>query len=128
MKLEGVHHVSINVRDVEAARAFYVDLLGLEVLPTRPDFPFAGYWLRSGNTELHLLEVADFDPPKGQHFAFRVSDLEGVLAEFKERGPALSGDFMNMPAGEIIDIPGVGRQAFVFDPTGNMVELNEPMG
>src|SRR5258705_80151 len=47
MKLAGVHHVSLNVDDAEKTGRFYIEVLGLEVLP-RPDFPFKGYWLRSG--------------------------------------------------------------------------------
>ena len=127
IKLDGVHHVSINVRDVEAAREFYVDVLGLDVL-LRPDFPFGGYWLKSGDTQLHLIEVQDFQPPKGQHFAFRVRDIDGILAELSERNLVGGDDYMGIASGKIIEVPGVCRQAFIFDPTGNMVELNEPVG
>ena len=128
MKPETVHHVSINVRDAEVAREFYVDVLGLDELDTRPDFPFPGYWLKTGAVELHLIEIPDFDPPQGQHFALQVSDLDGVLEELRSRGVPLDGEYMGMPGGKAIEIPGVGRQAFIFDPTGNMVELNEPRG
>ena len=36
MRPLAVHHVSINVDDVEAALAFYTDLLGLSPRPTDP--------------------------------------------------------------------------------------------
>ena len=39
----GVHHVSINVDDVEAARRFYVDILGLTERTDRPAFCFQGH-------------------------------------------------------------------------------------
>ena len=38
---QGIHHVSINVKDVDAAVAFYVGVLNLEVLD-RPDLGFPG--------------------------------------------------------------------------------------
>ena len=127
MKLRGVHHVSINVHNAEESRDFYVDVLGLEVLDTRPEeFTFPGYWLRVGDGEIHLIEEPGFQPPKGQHFALRVDDLDDTLAELRSKGIGLEGDYMGIPAGRPIDVPGVGRQAFIFDPTGNMVELNQP--
>ena len=43
--LNGIHHVSINVRDVDAAIRFYVDLLGMQQIE-RPDRGGPGAWLR----------------------------------------------------------------------------------
>jgi glyoxylase I family protein len=116
MKLDGVHHVSLVVRDLEAARGFYEGALGLESIP-RPAFPFPGLWLRSGGQEIHLIENADFEPPEGQHFAFRVEELDAFAARLARSGVAVRGPF---------DVPGAGRQAFLRDPTGNLIELNEP--
>ena len=44
MKPLAVHHVSINVRDVEEAAQFYESRLGLVRRSDRPDFGFAGAW------------------------------------------------------------------------------------
>jgi catechol 2,3-dioxygenase-like lactoylglutathione lyase family enzyme len=115
MNLRGVHHVSLNVADVETAGRFYTDVLGLEVLP-RPDFGFPGMWLRAGDQEIHLIRVEDHAAPEGQHFAFRVDDLEDALAQLAEHGVRTRGP---------IDLPG-GRQAFLKDPSGNLIELNQP--
>lgn len=116
MKLDlGVHHVSINVDDLDACLDFYVGTLGLEVLP-RPDFGFPGAWLRSGGQEVHLIQVEDHAAPKGQHFAFRVSDLDGIRVALEAAGVEVSQPF---------ELPG-GRQSFLHDPAGNMLELNEP--
>ena len=116
MKLEGVHHVSLNVEDVETARRFYVEVLGLEEIP-RPPFPFPGAWLRSGGQEIHLIAEANHRAPEGQHFAFRVADLGAAAAELAALGVKVGGP---------IDVPGAGRQAFLRDPSGNLIELNEP--
>ena len=118
MKLElGVHHVGLNVKDLKACRRFYVDVLGLEVLP-RPDFGFPGAWLQSGNQQIHLLQQAEFqDPLAGQHFAFEVADLDAAIEELRGLGVQVSDAF---------DIPDVGRQAFLHDPDGNGIELNQP--
>jgi catechol 2,3-dioxygenase-like lactoylglutathione lyase family enzyme len=116
MKLEGVHHVSLNVSDVAAARRFYVEVLGLEEIP-RPAFPFAGAWLRSGGQELHLIAREGHEAPEGQHFAFRVSDVDAAAAELAGKGVKVGGP---------VDVPGAGRQAFLRDPSGNLIELNQP--
>ncbi len=113
--LNGIHHVSINVRDVDEALTFYVDLLGMEALP-RPDLGFPGAWLRSGDQEVHLLGIESTAPPKEQHFAFGVNDLARVVHAVRDAGFNCS---------EPREIPGVCAQAFTHDPSGNMVEFNQ---
>ena len=61
--LQGIHHVSINVRDVDAAKSFYIDVLGMRELP-RPDLGFPGAWLASGAQEVHLLASTPRHPPR----------------------------------------------------------------
>ena len=116
MKLKGVHHVSLNVGDVEEAGSFYVDVLGLEVLP-RPDFGFPGMWLRSEGQEIHLMGVENHEAPAGQHFAFRVDDIAGAVEELRGKGVVVS---------DPRPLPGGGRQSFLQDPSGNMIEINQP--
>ena len=115
MKLDGIHHVSINVSDVQAAQDFYVDVLGLEVLE-RPDFEFPGAWLRSGGQEVHLIGIESGPPLKEQHFAFRVDDLDAVRATLEAAGHKCS---------KSREIEGICRQAFTRDPSGNMIEFNQ---
>ena len=71
MRPAGLHHVSINVSDVPAARDFYVDVLGLTERTDRPNFGFGGAWLDAGRQQIHLIE-ADVPPSMGQHFALAV--------------------------------------------------------
>ena len=66
---QGIHHVSINVKDVDAAIEFYVGVLNLELL-TRPDLGFPGAWIQAGGQEIHLLGIDSGPPVKEQHFAF----------------------------------------------------------
>lgn len=114
MRPLGVHHVSINVEDVDAALEFYVGVLGLDVREDRPDFGFPGAWLDAGGQQVHLIG-APVPPPKGQHFAIRVDDLHLVIAELRARGVTVS------------DAVPVGRslQAFLNDPSGNQIELHQ---
>ena len=106
--------MSINVDDVEAALAFYVDVLGLVPRTDRPDFRFGGAWLDAGGQQVHLIE-AQPPPGAGQHFALLVDDLAGTVSELRRRDVEVSDP---KPVGP-------GRQAFLTDPAGNMVELHE---
>ncbi|HAR31589.1 MAG TPA: lactoylglutathione lyase [Gammaproteobacteria bacterium] len=113
--LSGIHHVSINVTDVEAARQFYVDALGLELLP-RPELGVPGLWMRAGAQEVHLLGMTSGAPLPEQHFAFAVADLDAL----RERLGTL-----DIRVSVPMEIPGICRQAFTRDPSGNLVEFNQ---
>jgi catechol 2,3-dioxygenase-like lactoylglutathione lyase family enzyme len=117
MRPLAVHHVSINVDDVDAAREFYVDVLGLSPRADRPDFPFAGAWLDAGGQQVHLIEG---EPPAGlgQHFAVLVADLDATVGELRGRGVEVSDP---RPVGSSL-------QAFLSDPSGNLVELHQASG
>ena len=117
MQPAGLHHVSINVDDVPAARDFYVRVLGLTERADRPDFSFGGAWLNAGDQQVHLIE-ADVPPSMGQHFALAVTDLDAAVAELRAGGVQVTDP---VPVGP-------GRQAFVTDPAGNTVELQQPPG
>ncbi len=69
----GYSHLAIAVTELDAARRFYIDLLGFEDLP-RPDFGVPGMWLRVGDLQLHFIET-DTMPVPGPgfpHFALHV--------------------------------------------------------
>ncbi|CAN5387254.1 hypothetical protein BH23ACT3_BH23ACT3_14770 [soil metagenome] len=117
VQLTGVHHVSINVDDLETARRFYCDVLGLSVLP-RPELGVAGLWLGLGQHELHLIEVAGYVAPEGPHFAVEVVDLDDVVRTLTGRGARCSATR---------SLDGGRRQSFCSDPSGNLIEFSERM-
>ncbi len=112
MQPASIHHVSINVTDVDGAVDFYTDVLGGTLRTDRPDFGFGGAWIDLGSSQVHLLE-ATVPPALGQHFALLVADLDAVVAELRDRGIAVADP---SPVGP-------GRQTFLADPAGNTVEL-----
>ena len=109
-----IHHVSLNVADVEAAMDFYVGVLGGTRRADRPDFGIAGAWIDLGTQQVHLIE-APVPPNLGQHFAVQVADLEAVVQELRSKGLAVA-DPMTVAS---------NRQTFVDDPAGNVVELHQ---
>jgi len=116
--IAGFHHAGFLVTDIERAAVFYEGVLGLSSLP-RPDFGFRGRWYDLGHGhQLHLMEtdrspgntgLANFD----RHIALVVQDIEAAAQQLAEMGVEVSHG-----SGRV-----GGRQLFVRDPDGNMIEL-----
>ena len=113
-----VSHVSFAVRDLERSLRFYRDLLGLTPID-RPNFPFPGAWLASGDFQIHLIVVPERMPvgtpppkltPLANHFAFVVPSFKETAATLRENG------FEPMEAESM-------GQMWVSDPDGNVIEL-----
>jgi catechol 2,3-dioxygenase-like lactoylglutathione lyase family enzyme len=114
MKPAGVHHVAICVADAQKGLLFYRDVLGMTQLP-RPDMG-PGYWLDAGGQQVHLMQ-SDAPPPSANHFAIRVDDIDEAVADLQANG---------IEVHQLPLVPGSGHQAFLHDPFGNMIELNQP--
>jgi catechol 2,3-dioxygenase-like lactoylglutathione lyase family enzyme len=116
--MRSLHHVSFTVDDLDRGLAFYQGLLGAERIP-RPELDVDGVWLRVGGTEVHLIVgavdhgAADLDAAVGNHVAFAVADLDGVLTRMGE-------------AGYVSRRGSILPQAFVVDPFGNLIEFIQP--
>jgi lactoylglutathione lyase len=117
MKILALDHVAIHVKDLEASRRFYSEVLLAQSLP-RPAFDFPGAWFRLGaNQELHLIGgrsqlVASHS--RGNHFALETDDLIAWERHFKQVG------FQHQPRKQRPD--GAG-QIFLEDPDGHVIEL-----
>ena len=109
-----MHHVALNVSDVEAAVAFYTGTLGGTLRGDRPDFGIDGAWIDLGGQQVHLVE-APVPRNLGQHFAIQVGDLEAAVAELRARGIEVADP---VPS-------GANLQTFINDPAGNPVELHQ---
>lgn len=122
--IAGYAHVNLCVADLEGARHFYEDQLGLERLP-RPDFGgFGGYWFRLGAAQLHLSTVeqmpdwhkaaphmALYIPP--DVFEATIDKLAGAGVEF------------TMGLREREDFGVKVKTAFCKDPSGNLIEFTD---
>ncbi|WP_019422567.1 VOC family protein [Paenibacillus sp. OSY-SE] len=122
LTIEGIHHVSLNVRDLRRSKDFYERILGLQELP-RPAFDFEGAWYAIGTTDqqLHLivykgetLRTGEVDTKDG-HFALRVSSYENTQKWLDQCGITYTAK----PYGKA-GFP----QIFILDPDQNIIELN----
>jgi catechol 2,3-dioxygenase-like lactoylglutathione lyase family enzyme len=109
-----IHHVSVNVPDIEQGVAFYTGVLGGTLRDDRPDLGIAGAWIDLGTQQVHLVE-APVPRNLGQHFAIRVGDLDAVVVELRSQG---------IEVGDPVAV-GSNRQTFIDDPAGNAVELHQ---
>jgi catechol 2,3-dioxygenase-like lactoylglutathione lyase family enzyme len=112
--LRRIAHVNLSVDDVERARRFYGELLGLAPAPRPADAGRAGCWFRLGDVELHLsLEAGADNAGSCRHVAFEAVDLDALRARLEAA---------DVPVEEARPIAGV-RRFFVRDPAGNRLEL-----
>ncbi len=109
-----IHHVALNVPDVDQGVAFYTEVLGGVMRSDRPDLGIAGAWIDFGAQQLHLIE-APVPRNLGQHFAIQVADLEATVLELRRKGVEVAD-----PVGS-----GANRQTFIDDPAGNAIELHQ---
>jgi catechol 2,3-dioxygenase-like lactoylglutathione lyase family enzyme len=115
-----INHVSISALDLEQSVEFFVELLGVEPIPT-PNFGVPVQWLAAGTTQLHLFE-RDLTPTSHHHVAFTVDDLERAYAVAERRGAFDCQAFGN----HLVELPGDVVQLYVRDPAGNLIELDQP--
>ena len=118
----GLNHVSVVARDLEASTRFYVDVLGLERVPT-PDFGFPVQWLEVGGQQVHLFERPD-EAPASAHLALEVDDVVAVYERARELG-VLDHDTFGYACAEL---PGGEAQLYLRDPAGNLIEVDHPDG
>jgi catechol 2,3-dioxygenase-like lactoylglutathione lyase family enzyme len=131
LQIRTIDHLVLRVRDIDAMRRFYCEVLGAEHVAYRPAFGMSH--LRVGDAMLDLVEV---DGPAGKrggaapaaegrnldHFCLRVEpfDAEAIAAHLR---------LHQVPVGEIRNrygAEGNGVSIYLTDPEGNTVELKGP--
>jgi predicted enzyme related to lactoylglutathione lyase len=107
------------VRDVPAAKAFYTDYLGLEVVPQFSSDEFVMLRSPSGGTNIALQGATEeaYGVPLahgGIIPSFEVEDADAVYQQWKEKSIEI--------VGEVIDI-GAGRSFTAKDPEGHYIQV-----
>lgn len=126
MEFHSIHHVAIIGSDYERSKAFYVDLLGFQVIrenyrKSRNDYKID---LVCGQQEIELFIIKD--APKRpsypealglRHLAFRVDSVEDTIEELRKKGiqtePVRIDEFTNK------------KMTFFRDPDGLPLEIHE---
>ena len=96
-----IEHIGIAVTNLEEARKYYEEVLGLECYSIEevPDQKVKTAFYRLGSTKIELLESTDPDGPIGKfldkkgpgihHLAFAFDDVNAALANAAEKGISL---------------------------------------
>jgi glyoxylase I family protein len=127
IKTSGFSHVAVRVTDVDKAKKFYEQVIGLKKIP-RPQIKIPGEWYGIGDNQLHIIggeaRLEGIDPT-GPHMAIEVEDFEATRAKVEELGlPYLDG--AKMRAGMTPEAQKmVGQQLWIRDPDGNVIELRQ---
>lgn len=126
-KVKKINHVAIVVEDIDAALTFWRGQLGLRLdhIEDVPSQASKVAFLPVGESEVELVEPTD--PESGlakylskrgegmHHLCMEVDDIEGMLAELKEKGVRLINE-------EPLNLPG-RRMAFIHPKSTNGVLL-----
>lgn len=125
--VKSINHVAVVVTDVERSRKFY-EALGMKKIP-RPRTKVPGEWLGIGDNQLHL--VGERAPegridPRRPHMALDVEDLEAAKAALTRMGIK----FVEPAQQNVIPMTEdvlrlTGKQIWLEDPDGNMIELRQ---
>lgn len=131
IRLRGIDHVVLRVRDLDAVRRFYCDVLGATHVAWRPEYGMSH--LKAGASMIDLITV---DGQLGQaggaapgregrnldHLCLRVEpfDQEAIVAHLERHGVEV-GEIRRRYGAE-----GNGISIYLQDPEGNTVELKGP--
>jgi catechol 2,3-dioxygenase-like lactoylglutathione lyase family enzyme len=111
--VERTDFVSIPVQDMERAKAFYRDVLGMH----SPDWSAGFPEIESGNVSLYLTNPAAMGMEFAPHTAFialRVADVPAAKQALEQRGVSFAGEHDT----------GVCKMAFFKDSEGNSLMLH----
>ena len=114
MQVEHVDFVSILTQDLQRAKRFYTEILGLEV-ETEGESDME---LRCGQVTLDLFDPASIGEPFAPSpagLALRVPDVDAARAELEANGVEFQGDTITT---------SVCKQAWFRDPDGNALMLH----
>lgn len=94
--LEGIHHIAIICSDYERSKAFYIQVLGLEIIKETYRAERQSYKLDlavNGTYQIELFSFPDRPPrptyPEARglrHLAFSVDNIEEAVQKLKEKG------------------------------------------
>jgi glyoxylase I family protein len=131
ISIRQIDHVVLRVRDIDAMRGFYCDVLGATHVAYRPEFGMSH--LKAGTSMIDLITVdgklgrAGGAPPGREgrnmdHLCLRVEpfDQDAIVAHLARHGVEV-GEIRRRYGAE-----GNGISIYVCDPEGNTVELKGP--
>jgi catechol 2,3-dioxygenase-like lactoylglutathione lyase family enzyme len=116
MNVTGVDFIAVPTRDVEKARTFYEDVLGLERSKQWGNMPAWEY--ETGSLTIALMQSDAFGMEFNPHthpIALQVDDVHAAREELESKGIEFGADTIDS---------GVCHMAFFADPDGNALMVH----
>lgn len=128
VELESIHHVAVQTNEIDSAVAFYVDILGAELLERRQFKKRQMAWMRIGEVKLELFSKREGDElePWSKlycgpvHIAFKVKDLDLFLDAALEKGAKFHPSH---PEPFVPQVEGAKKIAYLLGPDGEEIEI-----
>ncbi len=134
LEIVDLNHVNLVVNDLQRAKHFYCEVLGMTDLPRPADLAVTGAWLRSGSAEIHLIVEAYATHAPGdlsfgaaakpgveigssRHFSLVINDTAVLVARLAECGVPIA-------FGPIARFGGL-VQTYCYDPDGHLVVFTQ---
>lgn len=117
-------HAVIAVKDLGAAKGFYVDTLGMKIQQEDQN----GAMLKSGNTKF-LLYTSEFAGTNQATTAFwEVADIESTVAALNAAGITFQhyDDMEGVTREGDVHVLGPAKAAWFKDPDGNILSVSTP--
>lgn len=112
--------LSCSVRDLEAAIAWFRDVLGFEEVMRAAEVGWAEVATSVDGVTIGLAQNEDVDGRGGTTPVFGVTDIDAARAEMENKAVRFDG--------ETQVIPGMVKLATFYDPDGNSYMLAESLG
>jgi len=113
----------VTIVDIERAKRFYRDTLGLTLVSEEP--PFALVFNANG-IMLRLGMGKELPPSHGTVLGWQVSDIESVVLDLQSVGVKFERyEYMKQDALGIWTTPTAARVAWFKDPDGNVLSISE---
>ena len=114
------------VKDMERARRFYEESLGLAPAGAKPDGKFV---YRVGATEIALFPRPEGTKATHTALSFRVADIVAAVRALEQRGVEFADyDLPGLKTVEHVCVLGAEKAAWFNDPEGNILCLHEDIG
>jgi catechol 2,3-dioxygenase-like lactoylglutathione lyase family enzyme len=125
MQLKGIHHIALNVKDLDRAERFYTDVLGFKVTH-RFSKGLRHLMMETGNAAIALFEAPDLEVKEAMnllseegylHLAFAAdpADFENFIKELQTKN-------INIDGGPVKR--GDGESIYFNDPDDNHLEIH----
>src|SRR5918999_2884138 len=111
-------YATLPATDLERARKFYFQTLGLKPVSENP----GGAFYEIGSTQVFVFHSTGESPGTFTQIAIRVEDIDVAMRKLKERGVAFE-EYPNTVDG--ISTTGPVRSAWFKDSEGNLLGLTE---